>query len=377
MDEVIAATGFKGTFAEFLKFINTDPRFFFTDAGGAARAPTATSPSAPTPSCRSSSPSCRACPTASAPWRRYEGDNADHYSRPAIDGSRAGFFDANVNNLENRPSYEMEATLLHEAVPGHHLQIARAQELKDLPLFRRAGGYVAYGEGWGLYAESLGYEMGFYKDPYMRFGALWAEALRACRLVIDTGIHTKGWGREQSIRYMMDNARRRSSASPPPRSTATSSSPGAGARLQDRRAAHQGDARQGEGRAGRTLRPAPLPQRGARRRRRCRSPCSRRASTNGSRSNDEGDAPFRGRDRDGGGECRRLQPSPPRTRRSPLSSSASSPTRIEEQPELGTYFGIDGYDHRVTDLSPQAVARRNARVAKDHGGAQSASIPRS
>ena len=84
-----------------------------------------------------------------------------------------------MNNLKDRPSYEMEAVLLHETVPGHHLQIARQQELEDLPLFRRSSGYVAYSEGWGLYAESLGYEMGFYKDPYMHFGALWAEAMRA------------------------------------------------------------------------------------------------------------------------------------------------------------------------------------------------------
>jgi uncharacterized protein (DUF885 family) len=205
MDKVIAGSGFKGTFAEFVQFINSDPRFFFTTADQrlAAYRDIAKRADAELPKLFAELPRT---PYGIRPMEAYEGDNADNYSRPAIDGSRAGFFNANVNNLKDRPSYEMEAVLLHETVPGHHLQIARQQELKGLPLFRRAGGYVAYSEGWGLYAESLGYEMGFYKDPYMHFGALWAEAMRACRLVIDTGIHTEGWGREQSIRYMMDNA---------------------------------------------------------------------------------------------------------------------------------------------------------------------------
>ena len=205
MDKVIASTGHKGSFADFVRYVNTDPRFFFETAAQrlAAYRDIAKRADAELPKLFAELPRT---PYGIRPMEAYEGDNADNYSRPAIDGSRAGFFNANVNNLKDRPSYEMEAVLLHETVPGHHLQIARQQELKELPLFRRSGGYVAYSEGWGLYAESLGYEMGFYKDPYMRFGALWAEAMRACRLVIDTGIHTKGWGREQSIKYMMDNA---------------------------------------------------------------------------------------------------------------------------------------------------------------------------
>jgi len=135
-----------------------------------------------------------------------QGDNADSYSAGSLDGSRAGFFEANVVSLATRPKYDFEATLLHEAVPGHHLQNARAMELGDLPRFRRTAWYVAYGEGWALYAERLGYEMGFYKEPENRFGALSAEMLRACRLVVDTGLHAKGWTREQVIGYLVDNA---------------------------------------------------------------------------------------------------------------------------------------------------------------------------
>ena len=205
MDEVIASTDFKGTFPEFLKFVNSDPRFTFKtgEARLAAYRDIAKRVDAELPKLFAELPRL---PYGIRAMEAFEGDNSDHYSRGALDGSRAGFFEANVNNLEKRPSHEMESTLMHEAVPGHHLQIARAQELKDMPRFRRTAWYVAYGEGWALYAESLGYEMGFYKDPYMRFGALINEALRAARLVVDTGLHTMGWTREQAIRYMVDNA---------------------------------------------------------------------------------------------------------------------------------------------------------------------------
>jgi uncharacterized protein (DUF885 family) len=205
MEEVIASTGFNGAFADFLRFMNTDARFTFKtpDARLAAYRDIAKRADAELPGFFAELPRL---PYGVRAMEAFEGDNSDHYSPGALDGSRAGFFEANVNNLEKRPSWEMESTLLHEAVPGHHLQTARAQELKDLPLFRRSAWYVAYGEGWALYSESLGYEMGFYKDPYMRFGALVNEALRACRLVVDTGLHTMGWTREQAIRYMVDNA---------------------------------------------------------------------------------------------------------------------------------------------------------------------------
>ena len=205
MDKVVASTGFKGSFAEFLHFIRTDPRFFFKTGEERLRAyrDLAKRADAELPKLFAELPRI---PYGVRAMQEFEGDNADHYSSPALDGSRAGFFDANVNNLQNRPSHEMEATLLHEAVPGHHLQTARALELQGLPKFRRSAWYGAYGEGWALYAESLGFEMGFYTDPYMHFGRLSAEMLRACRLVIDTGLHAKGWTREQSIRYLAENS---------------------------------------------------------------------------------------------------------------------------------------------------------------------------
>ena len=105
-----------------------------------------------------------------------------------------------------RPKYDMEDLILHEAVPGHHLQISRAQEIKGLPEFRKYTWFVAYGEGWALYAESLGDEMGFYKDPYSKFGQLSAEMWRACRLVVDTGMHASGWSRQRAIDYIKEHA---------------------------------------------------------------------------------------------------------------------------------------------------------------------------
>ena len=205
MEKVIASTGFKGTFAEFVQSIKRDPKFFHTSADGmlmhyrdiAKRADAAL------PALFAELPRV---PYGIRPMEPYEGDNAEHYTRGALDGSRAGYFEANTNNLQRRAKYEMEAVLLHETVPGHHLQIARAQELKGLPQFRRTAWYTAYGEGWALYAESLGNEMGMYGDPYSKFGQLSIEMWRACRLVVDTGLHAFGWTRDQSIRYLVDNA---------------------------------------------------------------------------------------------------------------------------------------------------------------------------
>jgi len=205
MDAVIGRTGFKGTRAEFVRFLHDSPQFYYDKPEDmlAGYRDIAKRADAQLPNLFAELPrlsyGIRAMPA-------YEGDNAEHYVMGSADGSRAGFFEANVNHLRTRPKYNMEDLLLHEAVPGHHLQISRAQELRGLPEFRKFLLSTAYTEGWALYAESLGEQMGFYTDPYAKFGQLSGEIWRACRLVVDTGLHAFGWSRERAIAYLADNA---------------------------------------------------------------------------------------------------------------------------------------------------------------------------
>jgi uncharacterized protein (DUF885 family) len=127
------------------------------------------------------------------------------YNRPALDGSRPGIFYVPIPNVAEYNNFSDESLFLHEAIPGHHYQVSLAQENTELPQFRKVLGYSGYGEGWALYTESLGKELGLYKDPYQYFGMLSAEMHRAIRLVVDTGLHNKGWTREQAVQYSLDN----------------------------------------------------------------------------------------------------------------------------------------------------------------------------
>lgn len=206
MEKVIAETGFKGSFADFLKDLRTNPRFYYTNADELVRGyrDIAKRIDGGLPRIFATLPR-NSYGVAVIPEAAQPAQTTAYYQPGAADGSRAGFMMVNPYKLDTRPKYEMEALTLHEAVPGHHLQIALAQELKDLPDFRRNGYYTAFGEGWGLYAESLGRELGLYEDPYSHFGQLTYEMWRACRLVVDTGMHAFRWDRQRAIDFMAEN----------------------------------------------------------------------------------------------------------------------------------------------------------------------------
>ncbi len=206
MDKVIASTGFKGGFHEFTEFLRTDSRFFYDqpdDLVNGYRVVTkkidpelahlfGKLPRLPYGVC--------VIPDFKAPSQ-----TTAYYQTGAPAAGRAGCYFVNTYNLRARPKWEMEALSLHESVPGHHLQISLAQEQEGQPEFRKHSGYSAFVEGWGLYAESLGEELGMYKDPYSKFGQLSFEMWRAVRLVVDTGMHSMGWTRQQAIDFFREN----------------------------------------------------------------------------------------------------------------------------------------------------------------------------
>ncbi len=207
MNRVIEESGFEGTFEEFLVFLRTDPQFYHTTKEALLREYRDISKRAD-PELMKLFGKLPRTPYGVVPVPSYaeKSQTTAYYQRGSVEAGRPGNFFANTYALDTRPRWEMEALTLHEAVPGHHLQLALQDELEDVPWFRRVGGYTAFVEGWGLYSESLGEEMGFYKDPYSKFGQLTYEMWRAIRLVVDTGMHHLGWSRQQAIDYFMLNA---------------------------------------------------------------------------------------------------------------------------------------------------------------------------
>jgi uncharacterized protein (DUF885 family) len=206
MEIVIRKVGFRGFFREFVEFLRIDSRFYaalpetlmreasyiLKKIDGELPRLFKTLPRMPY--------SLRQMPAEISP-----GNTTARYFPPTGDGTRAGVFFVNTYDLKSRPLYELEALSLHEAVPGHHLQLALQRESGDLPNFRRFGDFTAFVEGWALYAERLGLEIGFYEDPYSDFGRLSFEMWRACRLVVDTGMHSLGWTRQQAIDYLVEH----------------------------------------------------------------------------------------------------------------------------------------------------------------------------
>jgi len=207
MLRTLKSAGHRGDLPSYFQHLRTDPGFFFTDREAllSGYRDLCKRIDASLPRLFRTLPRL---PYGVVPVPAYsEREQTTAYYQPGSpQAGRAGFFYANTYDLKARPKWEMEALAAHEAVPGHHLQIALAQEMEDLPLFRRHGHHTAYIEGWGLYAESLGEELGLYRDPPSAFGRLTYEMWRAIRLVVDTGLHEFGWSRAKAIRYFEANA---------------------------------------------------------------------------------------------------------------------------------------------------------------------------
>lgn len=207
MEKIIAETGFEGSFADFNHYLRSDPRFYFDNADNllAGYRAIAERADAGLGKLFGKLPEL-GFKVLPVPAFAERSKPAAYYQRGSLESKRPGYFFANTYDLKSRPKWGMEALTLHEAVPGHHLQISLQQELDNVPWFRRYGGYTAYMEGWALYAESLGYSLGFYQDPYARYGQLSYEMWRAVRLVVDTGIHSLQWNRRKAIEYFKANS---------------------------------------------------------------------------------------------------------------------------------------------------------------------------
>ena len=210
MRDIMAEVGFEGSLQDFFDFMRTDSQFYYenTDEGRQRYLDEAT---AWIDQMRETMPQMfNTFPQAELEVRRVEefreaSAGKAFYQRPAPNGSRPGVYYANLRDMAQMPTYQMEALAYHEGIPGHHMQLAIMQELEGVPSFRRFGGYTAYTEGWGLYTEYLPLEYGFYEDPYSNFGRLAMELWRACRLVVDTGLHEQQWTRQQAVDYLLEN----------------------------------------------------------------------------------------------------------------------------------------------------------------------------
>lgn len=207
MDKVREQVGFKGDLKAFFASLSSEPQYFYSDRQGLIDGYMVLKDKINhvLPNYFNVMPKADYVVKPVESFREQSAAGAS-YEAPAVDGSRPGVFYINTYNLKAQPKWGMTTLSLHEAAPGHHFQIAIKQELTGVPEFQRFSGYTAFEEGWALYAEYLGIEMGLFTDPYQYFGKLSDEMLRAMRLVVDTGLHSKGWSREQAIQYMKDNS---------------------------------------------------------------------------------------------------------------------------------------------------------------------------
>jgi uncharacterized protein (DUF885 family) len=210
MRAIMAQVGFEGDLQEFFEFMRTDPQFYYSNDDEGREAYLADATAMIDTMVETLPQMFNTFPQAELEVRRVEEFRQDaagkaFYNRPAPDGSRPGIYYANLRDMSLMPTYQMEALAYHEGAPGHHMQLAIMQELQGVPSFRRFGGYTAYTEGWGLYTEYMPREFGFYSDPYSDFGRLAMELWRACRLVVDSGLHYHQWTRQQAVDYLNEN----------------------------------------------------------------------------------------------------------------------------------------------------------------------------